>query len=334
MHQTTPAKALSNNPGLKDLAYSITGGALAAQGYWMPYACSRAMCANFCYSIRWVLTPIFGTSFLRDCIPPSNPNFARFKIDPQIVRQATAEAKRWREQSASRNNTPETDYVDHTVHTAGTVKEIPRSAPPTSVVKTLRPRKEKPRFKLSSPFSTDSDGDRNYRFDSTASPDISPKTQVSNSSAWASINEPSSRPNSSTYRLLPKTITKGPQTTSWRAAEAVPRTIKMPTGAHDKRRLAKRVVKDDDDDDDADYAGDAGSPSSSDGVGVSNSYNKRQKREDTPAPPVHPRSKKYTATEARAAQWLINLSLRDSHLALGPQDARTRGQKKRRASAF
>lgn len=32
--QTTPAKVLSNNPGLREITHSITGGALAAQGMW------------------------------------------------------------------------------------------------------------------------------------------------------------------------------------------------------------------------------------------------------------------------------------------------------------
>lgn len=30
--QTTPAKMLNSNPGLRDICHSITGGALAAQG--------------------------------------------------------------------------------------------------------------------------------------------------------------------------------------------------------------------------------------------------------------------------------------------------------------
>ena len=30
--QTTPAKMLNQNPGLKEITHSITGGALAAQG--------------------------------------------------------------------------------------------------------------------------------------------------------------------------------------------------------------------------------------------------------------------------------------------------------------
>jgi hypothetical protein len=34
--QTTPAKVLAQNPGLRDICHSITGGAIAAQGKLPP----------------------------------------------------------------------------------------------------------------------------------------------------------------------------------------------------------------------------------------------------------------------------------------------------------
>ncbi|KAK0744144.1 transcription regulator HTH, apses-type DNA-binding domain-containing protein, partial [Schizothecium vesticola] len=40
--KTTPAKMLNQNPGLRDITHSITGGAITAQGYWMPYDCAKA----------------------------------------------------------------------------------------------------------------------------------------------------------------------------------------------------------------------------------------------------------------------------------------------------
>ncbi|EHK99412.1 hypothetical protein M7I_4708 [Glarea lozoyensis 74030] len=60
--KTTPAKMLNSNPGLKEITNSITGGALAAQGYWMPYSAALAVMI----------------------------------IDPVIVVQATAEAESYR----------------------------------------------------------------------------------------------------------------------------------------------------------------------------------------------------------------------------------------------
>lgn len=323
--QTTPAKALGTNTGLKELSHSITGGALAAQGYWLPFDCARALCATFCFSIRWVLTPIFGPSFLRDCLQPSDPDFARFKISPEIVRLSTLETESWREQSASRSATPEINITSFAVRPAASAaREIPRSVPSPEVPKALRPRKEKPRFKLGSPFSTDSESDHNYRYAAASSPLISPKTQVSGGTGWASINNPPSPPNNTPSGSLSRSAE--PRYTSWRAADSTTRTVKMPTGAHDKRRPAKRVIEDNDEDY---YAGDAGSSSSSDDKEAAASRNKRQRREDTPGPPEC--STKYTSTETRAAHWLLNLSLKESSLAKGPSE--TRG-KKRRVSAW
>lgn len=57
----------------------------------MPFACARAVCATFCYEIRWALTPIFGAAFLRDCAA----TFSDYKIERQIIVNAAREAKVW-----------------------------------------------------------------------------------------------------------------------------------------------------------------------------------------------------------------------------------------------
>ncbi|KAK1978517.1 apses transcription factor Xbp1 [Colletotrichum cereale] len=90
--KTVPAKMLSLNPGLKDITHSITGGAIAAQGYWMPYECAKAVCATFCYNIAGALMPIFGPSFPSSCIPPGSPDYQRMVIDHRIVRDAIRDA--------------------------------------------------------------------------------------------------------------------------------------------------------------------------------------------------------------------------------------------------
>ncbi|KAK3324679.1 hypothetical protein B0T19DRAFT_236069 [Cercophora scortea] len=94
--KTTSAKMLNNNPGLREISHSITGGAIKAQGYWMPYACARAVCANFCYNIAGALIPLFGPSFPADCTPPESPDFSRWIIDPAIIARSTREANRYR----------------------------------------------------------------------------------------------------------------------------------------------------------------------------------------------------------------------------------------------
>ncbi|OWP05517.1 hypothetical protein B2J93_7861 [Marssonina coronariae] len=91
--KTTPAKMLNMNPGLKEITHSITGGALAAQGYWMPYACARAVCTTFCSHIAAALIPIFGPSFPSLCVPAAAPEHGRMIIDSQVIVQAKAEAE-------------------------------------------------------------------------------------------------------------------------------------------------------------------------------------------------------------------------------------------------
>ncbi|KAL9599417.1 MAG: hypothetical protein Q9219_003854 [cf. Caloplaca sp. 3 TL-2023] len=109
--KTSPARMLGKNPGLKEICHSITGGSLAAQGYWMPFEAARAVATTFCYRIRYVLTPIFGLDFPADCIPPGVPGFDSMHVAPKIIRrciEATQESyERYRiSKSSSRPETP------------------------------------------------------------------------------------------------------------------------------------------------------------------------------------------------------------------------------------
>lgn len=92
--KTTPAKMLNMNPGLKEITHSITGGALAAQGYWMPYSCALAVCTTFCAHIAPALIPIFGPSFPSQCVPQPEPG--RWTIDPATINEATRETEAFR----------------------------------------------------------------------------------------------------------------------------------------------------------------------------------------------------------------------------------------------
>ncbi|KAF4456967.1 hypothetical protein F53441_982 [Fusarium austroafricanum] len=90
---TMPAKMLGLNPGLKEITHSITGGSIAAQGYWMPYKCAKAICATFCYPIAGALIPIFGPIFPSLCVDPRLPDYGRMVINPQIIAEATRDAE-------------------------------------------------------------------------------------------------------------------------------------------------------------------------------------------------------------------------------------------------
>ncbi|UKZ85214.1 uncharacterized protein TrAFT101_001083 [Trichoderma asperellum] len=94
-----PAQMLSQNPGLREISPSITGGAVSAQGYWMPYRCAKAICATFCHSIAGALIPLFGPSFPSECAP-APPNATHCKtmvISQQIILKATEEVEKYRQ---------------------------------------------------------------------------------------------------------------------------------------------------------------------------------------------------------------------------------------------
>ncbi|MCJ1359079.1 MAG: hypothetical protein MMC33_009079 [Icmadophila ericetorum] len=99
--KTMPAKMLNNNPGLREICHSITGGALAAQGYWMPFEAAKGVAATFCYPIRYALTPIFGLDFVSLCIKPGVEGYGHMVIDPEIVKKCTLQATQFREEASS-----------------------------------------------------------------------------------------------------------------------------------------------------------------------------------------------------------------------------------------
>ncbi|OCK76325.1 DNA-binding domain of Mlu1-box binding protein MBP1, partial [Lepidopterella palustris CBS 459.81] len=169
--KTTPAKVLNLNEGLRDISYSITGGALAAQGYWMPFKAAKAVAATFCYNIRHAFTPVFGKDFLFMCTPPSDPNFAKFKIDPEIILECTAESNRWRLESEERRTPARQRSV-----TVGTLKSHFACAP--WAIKSVRQGKSKP-VDVESGYGTDTDQSDKYM----CSPQVSPMSR-----AWTSIN--------------------------------------------------------------------------------------------------------------------------------------------------
>ncbi|KAH7396641.1 hypothetical protein DE146DRAFT_614441 [Phaeosphaeria sp. MPI-PUGE-AT-0046c] len=174
--KTVPAKALNQNPGMKDISYSITGGALVCQGYWMPYQAARAIAATFCYSIRWALTPVFGYDFPSMCLSPKNPGYAKFLIDPAIVRQCTAETDRFRREGTS--------YRFKVSHLLSPM-ETPKMHFEPNTQNGYRPNTQ-------SGYSPQSEVNDNFAF----SPHISPR--------WNPINRPRT-PNSMSLPATPKT---------------------------------------------------------------------------------------------------------------------------------
>ncbi|KAF2642638.1 hypothetical protein P280DRAFT_540517 [Massarina eburnea CBS 473.64] len=177
--KTVPAKALRENPGLKDISYSITGGALVCQGYWMPYHAAKAISATFCHAIRYALTPVFGPDFPSLCLTPKDPNFGKFVIDPDIVRMCVRETDRFRVEGASYQVPTSLLSTDATI---GRGQGLQFSTPPWSPGEERKRELggERSRTSEESRYSTESD----YSSDKYLySPQVSPR-----STTWTSVN--------------------------------------------------------------------------------------------------------------------------------------------------
>lgn len=75
----------------------------------MPYEAAKAMAATFCWRLRYVLTPLFGTDFPAMCISPSDRKYyGRMTIPQEIVQHATKTANYYRslEPNASKDFNP------------------------------------------------------------------------------------------------------------------------------------------------------------------------------------------------------------------------------------
>ncbi|KAH9864019.1 hypothetical protein J1614_009952 [Plenodomus biglobosus] len=157
--KTIPAKALRENPGLKDISYSITGGALVCQGYWFPYEAAKAVAATFCYDIRWALTPVFGDDFPDLCLRPKDPRYAKFLIEPEIVQYCTRETNRFRKEGPS--------YL-----VMRNMATPPMEAPSPYNVRSRMDRRGRP-ADIESGYGTDTDQSDKY----FCSPQVSPRSQ-------------------------------------------------------------------------------------------------------------------------------------------------------------
>lgn len=343
--QTTPAKALTANPGLKELSHSITGGALAAQGYWMPYSCARAICLTFCYDIRWALTPIFGHSFVRECLRPDNPGFGRYRVSSEVIRCAQLEAE------GLRTGDTFLSSLAGMTDPFASVGNVPRSEPPA--VQHPRPLRPRPTTNRS-PWAVDSDSEESesgYTCAAPAmeSPGVSPKTtRQPFAPSWTSINGaydrrlPPPPPHNTpagplSYALLtePRTF---PTSTSWRELDQGLGTARFDPGFTQTKRAFRRPLQDancdidhlsslpstDNDGDTAITETPTDTPQVLQAPTLSPSTARRAK-------PKKSQSTKYTAADARAAHLLITLSARDSEMAMST--IAIAGQKRRAGSS-
>ncbi|GIZ42083.1 hypothetical protein CKM354_000536300 [Cercospora kikuchii] len=341
--KTTPAKALSTNAGLKELAHSITGGALVAQGYWIPYACARAVCLTFCYNIRWALTPVFGPTFINECLRPGEAGFGSFKIDPEVVRCAAREAEGWRPDNYGQRIMPGPVASHHYGQPA------PRSHPEEfrQPMPAPQPRGGHIRFHSDSPFGPNAHRSTGpsytYAGPGNESPALSPKStsyEYQDSPGWTSINKRHDEVYQQTYagpgEPLSDSLLMEPRyapPAPWRAAEPL-RSMPEQRPVEPAHTQAKQALKrrhsdvDDSSDDLPDEEPEAvlSTSSESDDADLPlsppptrrgrSSRVTRSSKKSKPA--TGPSGKKFTEADEQAARWLLNLSTRDSQLAREP----------------
>ncbi|KAL9109717.1 MAG: hypothetical protein Q9227_005586 [Pyrenula ochraceoflavens] len=183
---------------LRNICHSITGGALAAQGYWVPFEAAQAVAATFCWNIRFALTPVFGANFPSMCVPPDSDKFGEMVIDPAITRTCTERAQFYRELELQSRASPKPSL-------------LLRSANPTTpgspnFTKFGNHTRRKRTHAIDSRFHArdEKDSDSNYQ----ASAASSPSTSYRNT--WTPTNTPRSIPNAHNYRLpSPQDIISG-----------------------------------------------------------------------------------------------------------------------------
>ncbi|CZT09939.1 uncharacterized protein RAG0_14541 [Rhynchosporium agropyri] len=229
--KTTPAKMLNMNTGLKEITHSITGGALAAQGYWMPFSCALAVCTTFCSHIAPALIPIFGPSFPSLCVLPEAPEHGRMVIDSEITHEATMEAEAFRLQysnypapRSSTSNSIRENYSSSPMHTSDRERDRMSATPSTGMRHTPpnlgRSLRLKRAFGGDNPYGmmTDTDFDTNASESDGDGYFLSPVTPISTSSVLSPSHSHShSHSHSQTHTLGPAGGTQ-PVLFPWKAS--------------------------------------------------------------------------------------------------------------------
>ncbi|KAL3237472.1 Xbp1p [Nakaseomyces bracarensis] len=57
----------TNLPKFEDYIQRIRGGYIKIQGTWVPWYIAKSICVRFCFPIRYLLVPIFGDTFPKEC---------------------------------------------------------------------------------------------------------------------------------------------------------------------------------------------------------------------------------------------------------------------------
>jgi hypothetical protein len=130
----------------------------------MPYHAARAIAATFCHDIRWALTPVFGNDFPSTCLHPKDPCFAKFLIDPDIVKYCAQETVRFKELGPA--------YTVFGSDASSLVEATKTHCRPSSLNEKAAKQHVQP-ADIESGYGTDTDRNGKY----LCSPEVSPRTQ-------------------------------------------------------------------------------------------------------------------------------------------------------------
>ena len=67
LNKNYPENHINNLDLSLHIIQRIRGGYIKIQGTWLPWTVARLMCTRFCFPIRWLLVPLFGPQFPKDC---------------------------------------------------------------------------------------------------------------------------------------------------------------------------------------------------------------------------------------------------------------------------
>ncbi|KAG0031606.1 hypothetical protein BGZ82_006919 [Podila clonocystis] len=82
-------KIIDANPILETIIRKVRGGFLKIQGTWMPHQEAYDLAKKTCFKLRYELVPVFGPSFVNDCIPQDTPGFGSIHLT--VVRRRASE---------------------------------------------------------------------------------------------------------------------------------------------------------------------------------------------------------------------------------------------------
>ena len=191
----------------------------------MPYSAARALAANFCWHIRYALTPLFGDDFIHECQHPQSPKYKDWAIDRGIVKDCELELIGWNPYGRDPSRQPSNSL----------------SPPPIGYPD--RPMKLRPRSTLGTPFEDESAREGTTDTRTSASLNKTPTPGVQ--SDWTSMNSTTtpSHARSSNASSPLRWFRSGTSSSSERLGSPATKRSKRNTGAVKYTAPKRQVIR-------------------------------------------------------------------------------------------